>query len=208
MKVIMIFSLLLNSACSVVGISTTEEPEYKVIKSDGDKEVREYEPYIIAQTEVSGDMEEAGNTGFKRLAAYIFAKNRDGDKIEMTAPVTQKNKREKIEMTAPVMQKKNPNEGSYFVSFIMPKKYTLDTLPPTKDDRIEFIKVPKRFVAAIEYTWYRTEKKNKEKAAVLKAWVNSLDDFQIDSEYFSAGYNPPWTIPFLRRNEVMFELAK
>lgn len=198
--------LFTSSACSLFGVSTTEEPTYKVFKSSGPMEIRRYDSYIVAQTSVKGDMEEASNTGFRRLAAYIFAKNRDGEKLAMTAPVTQKETNEKIEMTAPVLQKKQGSD--YIISFIMPKKYTLATLPKPKDESITFKEIPARTVATYQYSWFRSEEKNKKYVKKLKDWVQSFEEFTVKSTYSSAGYNPPWTIPFLRRNEVIIELGE
>lgn len=208
MRYALIVSLFLNIGCSVFGINNVEGPTYTVIKTNGNKQIRKYESYIIARTKVNGNMDKAGNKGFRILANYIFAKNRSGDKIQMTSPVTQKKTKEKIKMTSPVIQQKSQGNNSYYISFIMPKKYTLDSLPKTDDKKIEFARVPARYIASYRYSWFRTSDKNAKYAKVLRSWISNNTDFAIISDFMSAGYNPPWTIPFFRRNEVMFELEK
>jgi hypothetical protein len=65
---------MLNSACMVVGVRTVEQTDYKVLRAEGDMEVRLYEPYLVAQTQIEGELKQASNEGFRRLAGYIFGK--------------------------------------------------------------------------------------------------------------------------------------
>ena len=109
----------------------TEQPSYRVATKFDDFEIREYAPYVVAETEVSGTRESAGNAGFRILAAYIFGKNRGERKIAMTAPVAQAEGR-KIAMTAPVAQAQGA-PGSFVVRFGMPARFTLATLPEPLD---------------------------------------------------------------------------
>ena len=183
-----------------------EEPRYAVIKRDGDFELRRYEPYIIAEIEVRASLEEAGNAAFRPLANYIFGENRNAEKMEMTAPVAQTPKGEKIGMTTPVMQSPG-KEGLYVVSFVMPSRYTLATLPKPKDERIHFREVPAALVAAWRYrgTWSRSNYEQAEqalRAAIAKARLTAL------RPPVWARYNPPFWPWFLRRNEILVEVRQ
>src|SRR5512142_2020168 len=128
-----------------------DEPGYTVVRKDDAFEVRRYEPYLVAETVVNAPAEEAGNQGFRILAAYIFGENKGARKIEMTAPVAQTPT--KIAMTAPVAQTAT-SEG-YVVQFAMPREWTLETLPEPTDPRVKLRAIPARTLAVIGYseTW-------------------------------------------------------
>jgi hypothetical protein len=133
-----------------------EKPKYRVVQQLQGVEVREYPPYLVAETEVSGSREEAGNAGFRRLASYIFGNNKGEKKIAMTAPVAQQ-EGAKIAMTAPVSQQERPDRGpsTWTIQFMVPSEYSRDTLPEPIDPAIRFREVPGRRVAALRYsgTW-------------------------------------------------------
>jgi len=176
-----------------------EQPKYKVIKKDGPVELRRYEPYIIAQVKTdSGRFNDAANEGFRILAGYIFGGNKSRSKISMAAPVGV-SRSEKIAMAAPVTI---AGEGEYTVSFVMPRKYTLDTLPLPDDKRIRFKKVPASTFAVIRFSGRFKGKRFEEKKKELAAWAKSKK-MRTDGEYTAAGYDPPWIPWFLKRNEVM-----
>lgn len=183
-------------------MSNVEQPEYKVISTKGDIEIREYPPLIIAQVEVSGERKEAISDGFKLLADYIFGNNTVNMKIDMTAPVISE-ANEKIAMTAPVMQEKSRNEWK--VSFVMPKKYNLDTLPKPNSKEVSLISVPARRFAVIRFSGLAGDEAIKENREELEAFILDENLAPI-GEPVLAFYNPPWTLPFLRRNEVMIEI--
>ncbi|MCA1733121.1 MAG: heme-binding protein, partial [Acidobacteria bacterium] len=128
-----LFPLLLLSG----ELMATEQPRYEVLRRDGNLELRRYEPYIVAEIEVRASFEEAGSAAFRPLANYIFGENRRSEKMEMTVPVTQAPKGETIGMTAPVIQS-GGGEGTWVVSFVMPSRYTLASLPEPADERIRF----------------------------------------------------------------------
>ena len=133
-----------------------DSPKYRVASTIGAVEIREYEPYIVAETTVDGGLEDAGNQGFRILAKYIFGGNRGSKKIAMTAPVAQaKVEGAKIAMTTPVTQE--PSGGQYTVRFMMPSELSRDQLPDPNDSRVTFEEIPSRTLAAVRYsgTWSR-----------------------------------------------------
>ncbi len=135
---------------SIVGIrSGTEEPAYTVVREIDGVEIRRYGPRIAAETAVATDEEAARNEGFRRLARYIFGANSGKDKIAMTAPVAQQQS-EKIAMTAPVATQRG-SADDWVIRFFMPSKYTMDTLPSPKDDRVRLVEVPGETVAVLRY---------------------------------------------------------
>ena len=128
--------------------STVEETQYKLISKIKNFELRDYPSYIVAETEVDGDLEDAGNKAFKKLFDYISGKNRSREKIAMTAPVSQKPSSEKIAMTAPVRQQQT--EGGWIVSFTMPNVYTMETLPTPKNPDVRLRQIPARRMASVQ----------------------------------------------------------
>ena len=207
---VLIFILLaiLNSGCSVFGIRTYEMPKYEVILKEGNKEIRYYESYIVAKTTVKGEFKEAQGAAFRILAGYIFGGNERKQEIAMTAPVVQKPtaEREKLQMTAPVIQ--SPSEEGWVMTFMMPSAYKIEDLPSPKDRRVRFETVPARYVAIIRYTWFGNESRNERKANELEEWIAGLKEYEPISSPMYAGYDPPWTLPFFRRNEMMIEIKR
>jgi hypothetical protein len=180
-----------------------EKPSYRVIERREAFEIREYAPYLVAETVVGGSREEAGNAGFRILAGYIFGKNRGEKKIAMTAPVAQ-TEPAKIAMTAPVTQE--GQEGRWIIQFMMPSAYTLETLPEPLDPAVSFRVVPARRVAAHSYsgTWSAT--RYEEHLATLRAALDAAG-FAAVGEPTWARYDPPFMPWFLRTNEILLELA-
>ncbi len=182
-----------------------EEPSYTVIERADDFELRRYEPYVVAETLVSGEFSEVGNEGFRRLVAYISGSNRSKESIDMTAPVNQQPSAEKIEMTAPVSQQ--AKGASYRITFVMPADYTLDTLPEPLDERIRLQQEPARLVAAIRYSGTWSQSRYKENLAKLRA-VMVERDLRANGEPIFARYNSPFALWFLRRNEVLIPVER
>ena len=181
-----------------------EQPRYTILQRDGNFELRRYEPYIVAEIEVSASFEEAGNVAFRPLANFIFGENRRSEKMEMTAPVTQTAKGEKIGMTAPVIQSAG-SSGVYTVSFVMPSRYKLATLPLPVDERIHFREVPSAVTAVWAYRggWSEARYAKEEKdlrAALVKAKRAVL------GPAVWARYNAPFWPSFMRRNEILVEV--
>ncbi len=198
---------LLTAGCSLFGKGSEEQPSYQVILKQENKEIRKYNSHIIAKTTISGSFKDAQSEGFRILAGYIFGKNKSQQKIAMTAPVVQKSESEKISMTAPVLIASNENK-SWTMTFSMPSQFTIETLPVPTDKRVQIEKVEERFVAAITFSGFWGESKNAEEAKKLKEWMKGNQEYELISEAMFAGYNPPWTLPFLRRNEMLIELRR
>ena len=181
-----------------------EEPKFRAALAEGDLEIRLYAPVIVAETVVEGDWRTAGNAGFRRLANYIFGGNDGGRKIAMTAPVSQGRPGQKIAMTAPVAQERRGEK--WVVAFTMPSEYSLDRLPVPDDPAVQLRPVGERRVGAIRFSGIWDAQRFEAKAAELRRWLESKGEATI-GEPVAARYDPPWTPWFLRRNEILFELA-
>lgn len=193
-------SPFLLCSCVTVGI---EKAKYQVIDKEGKFEVRQYKPQIVAETVVDADFDEAGNMAFRRLFNYISGENRKKESIAMTAPVNQKISSEKIAMTAPVNQQQS--EGNYVVSFLMPSKYTMETLPEPLDSSVRLRQIPARKIAAVRYSGSWSRKRYEAKKILLEEFIKNKG-LRITGQDIFARYDPPFQIPFLRRNEVLFEV--
>ena len=197
-KTLSIFFLLMSATAMAI-----EEPNYTIIEQSGDYELRAYDAMIIAEVLVSGNMDEASGKGFRLIADFIFGNNtsRNGaeEKIQMTAPVTIEPHSEKINMTKPVSIKE---EGKWRVHFVMPKKYSLESLPKPNNNDVKLREIPKLKYAVIRFSGFANEKKVAEKTTQLIYWMKNKG-LSSDSAAQLARYNPPWTLPFLRRNELM-----
>ena len=192
------------SACSFFGIQDEEGPEYVTIKKSKKFEIREYQPYIVAKVTVKGNYDESSGEAFKILAGYIFGDNSIEKEISMTSPVKVKEKSQKIDMTSPVKIKEDDQNLS--MAFFMPSKYDIKDLPRPRDNRIRFEKIEQQKVAVLKYSWFSSSQKNKKKAKRLRNWINNKTKYQPLPGYSFAGYNPPWTLPPFKRNEVHIEL--
>ena len=192
-------SIVLYSQGTLMAI---EEAKYDVLQKFGAIEIRQYQPQVVAETTVEGDFSNAANAAFGRLFNYISGANRTQQSIAMTAPVGQQ-KGEKIAMTAPVGQQKTGDR--YVVSFMMPARYTLETLPEPTDWRVSLRAIPAQTVAAIRYggTWSQSRYKNHEDK--LRTFIEQ-QGYTVKGEPIWARYNPPFTPWFLRRNEILMEI--
>ena len=177
-----------------------EEAKYTVIMREGSFELRQYEPHIVAETMVKGDYDKAGNEGFRRLFKYISGGNQKKQSIAMTAPVSQDAGPEKIAMTAPVSQEQTG--GQWRIAFVMPSEYTLDTLPQPVDPKVLLKQVPARRMAAITYSGSWSKARYEEHKALLEAFIQKQKLSPL-GEPVLARYNSPFTLWFLRRNEVL-----
>jgi len=184
----------------------TEEPEFKLISEEGEFQIREYEPKIIAQVEVEGDFDEASSKGFKLLANYIFGNNLlDGisKKISMTTPVEMTPLAENLLMTSSVMDDQINNKWS--INFVMPREFSIDTLPKPNNSQVNIIEVPKEKYAVIVFSGLVRESSYAEKAELLSNYLEE-NSFKQQGAIKIARYNPPWTLPFFRRNELMVRI--
>lgn len=183
-----------------------EQPKYEVVARHEDFEVREYASYLVAETEVEGDRQAAGNAGFRRLADYIFGKNAGSREVAMTAPVAQERAPQRIAMTAPVSQAP-AGEDRYVVQFMMPSQYRLEDLPEPLDGAVRFREVPARRVAALRYSGTWSESRYQEHLAKLRSAMER-EGLTGRGEPVWARYDPPFKPWFLRTNEILVEVAK
>ncbi len=202
-----------ESALSVLGVRIgTEEPPHTSRKLGDGVEIREYEARIAAETTVTGSEESARSAGFRRLAGYIFGGNHRDAKIAMTAPVAQQKAQRvsdgpqaaessvRIRMTAPVAQ--TAGEGDdWVIRFYMPSRWTMDELPSPNDDRVRLVTVPSQTVAVLRFTGNRDPKAVADRTERLRNTLRAYG-FDVTGEVTAWFYDPPWTLPFLRRNEV------
>jgi len=182
-----------------------EEAQYTVVKKEESFEIRDYASYILAETVVEGDQKSAGNAGFRRLFQYISGNNQSRSEVAMTAPVSQSKKGDKIEMTAPVGQQRV--QDKWVISFMMPAAYTLETLPKPLDPAVTIRQVPPRRVAAVRYSGFWSEEGYLRNKSKLESWIRGMNLTAI-GEPMWARYNSPFSLWFLRRNEVLIPVGK
>jgi len=183
----------------------TEEAKYALLEKDGNFELRQYEPHIVAETMVEGDFSTVGNEGFSRLFNYISGDNRSRRSVAMTAPVTQQAASEKIAMTAPVGQE--GDGGKWRITFVMPSLYTMETLPEPADPKVQLKKVPGSLMAAIRYSGTWSRKRYEAKKDQLMAQIQKRGLKPLGGAIW-ARYNPPFMPWFLRRNEVLIPVQR
>ena len=187
-------------------LMATEEPDFTLIYKEKSFEIREYAPRIIAQVKINGNFDEASSTGFRGLADFIFGNNsinNESEKISMTAPVIAEPTSKQIPMTAPVLAEEKNNQ--WFISFVMPKEYSLQTLPKPNNSEITLTNLPKEKFAVIIFSGLVRESSYDEKIILLNNFIKKKKLKTLGSVQI-ARYNPPWTLPFFRRNELMIKI--
>lgn len=180
-----------------------EEASYVLISKDKAFEIREYAPHVVAETLVEGNMQNVSNKAFMKLFRYISGSNVSRSKVAMTAPVSQQATGEKIPMTAPVGQQRVAEK--WLISFMMPKSYSLTTLPQPQDTSITLRQVQAQRMAVLRYSGMWSEKSDLRHEQELTAWMGKMGLTQTANTIW-ARYNPPFTPWFLRRNEVMIPI--
>ncbi|MET4430753.1 heme-binding protein [Mycolicibacterium sp. 624] len=200
---------VVESALMIVGIRIgTEEPSHTSEPLADNVELRRYGPRIAAETIVAADEDAARSEGFRRLAGYIFGRNHGSDAIAMTAPVGQSKAGQSIAMTAPVAQSTQPSDGDtgWVIRFFMPSKWTMQTLPVPDDDRVRLIEVPAETFVVLTFTGDRGPDALKARTAELR---ESLRAYGIEATGDPTAwfYDPPWTLPFRRRNEIAIPVS-
>ncbi|MEW8222425.1 MAG: heme-binding protein [Candidatus Thiodiazotropha taylori] len=195
-----IATMVLLTAIGAKQAMAIEEAQYDVIHKESDFEIRDYASHVLAETFVTGAMEDAGKVAFGRLFDYISGNNQSRQEVTMTAPISQQPAGEKIEMTAPVGQQ--PDSEGWVVSFMMPSKYTMETLPVPIDSKVTLRKVSPRRMAAIRYSGFWSESSYLEHKAELLQWIEEAG-LTITGEPVWARYNAPFTPWFMRRNEIL-----
>lgn len=193
-----IISGLLSAGCSVFGVRNERTPPYTVERTiESGVEIRHYGPRLAAETTISGTETTARSKGFQRLAGYIFGGNTTKASIDMTAPVAQS---KSIDMTAPVAQSRT-SEDQWRIRFFMPAKYTSDTLPRPTDQAVEIVIVPSETIAVLRYSGSTGPDAVHASEARLLRTVAAAG-LQASGSPFTWFYDPPWTLPPLRRNEA------
>jgi hypothetical protein len=201
---ILLCTILLLSTLTGVAMAT-EEPSYTSILQEAPFEIREYPALIAAEVTVSGERSEAVSAGFRLLAGYIFGGNTRKQSISMTSPVIQNEApNEKIAMTAPVMQ--SADSSGWIIRFIMPASYTLETLPMPNDPKVRLMPLPPKRVAVVRFSGLVDDNDVEQQTTVLRAFVVKQKLTTVGTPSL-ARYDPPWTLWFLRRNEIMLEVT-
>lgn len=176
-----------------------EEPNYEVLRKSQDIQLRQSPPVIAAEVEVTGPRDEAANKAFRILAGYIFGNNVSRNKIAMRVPVTEITASEKIAMTVPVTAVNS--EEMMIMRFYMPSEYSIGALPEPIDNRIKFATVPAACYAVIRFSGLARESDIARHESKLRRYLKDWG-LTTQGQAVRAYYNPPWTLPFMRRNEV------
>lgn len=204
----LLLSALVISLMPVV-VMAAEEPKFEVITRDGDFELRQYAPMLVAETFVDGSQDDASSRGFRAIAGYIFGDNKragqSAEKIAMTAPVTleKQDAAQKIAMTAPVTLQQQG--GRWRVHFVMPSQYTLADLPKPNNPAVTLREIPGQKVAALRFSGFVGEDKVASKTTELRDWIVARG-MSLTGATQLARYDPPWALPFMRRNEILVEV--
>lgn len=187
--------------------SHVEQADYTIVKKMDGYEIREYPTHIVARTTVQGSYGESMGKGFSIVAGYIFGGNIKKETIAMTSPVVVQKRdepsSEKIAMTAPVVA--TAERDSQTISFVMPRSYTLETLPTPTDSRVEIVKIPAKKYAAMRFSWYRSDARIRTMQEKLLSAL-ARDGVVSQGNRAYAGYNAPGTPPWMIRNEVLIEV--
>ncbi|MBH67242.1 MAG: SOUL heme-binding protein [Rhodospirillaceae bacterium] len=184
-----IISCLIGCAAMIGPImSNVEKPKYKIVSRDGSIEIRDYKPLIIAEVRSMGPRKSSISTGFRTLADYIFGNNASGQEIAMTAPVQQKG-----------------GNTEWRISFVMPSKFSLQTLPKPINQNINLKRIPGKRYAVIRFSGNASDENIQSNEAELMKYI-SHQQLSATTPVIYAFYNPPWTLPFMKRNEVLAEL--
>ena len=191
------------SACSVFGNPGVEIASYNVFQKDEDIEIRFYEELVLVSTPMN-TLDE-NESAFGRLFNYISGENLGEAKIDMTAPVLMDSTQtsgQKIAMTAPVIVGQDADAAGPTMSFVLPSKFTLETAPRPTNPDVTLNKLSNFKVAAIRFSGTLNRDSTQKHRKQLEEWIDT-NGYRIVGPYKSAGYNPPWTLPNMRRNEVL-----
>ena len=217
------------AACAAIGLISSEvamaveEPAFELLEKSENIEIRQYRPVIVAETFVDGDLSSASNNGFRLIADYIFGNNQSmrmsadkpSEKIAMTAPVSVEPvaPAERIAMTASVnvepqgdFAKGMMQARRWRIQFTMPGEYSMATLPRPRNPAVTVRDVPGKRYAVLVFSGFAGEEKAQQKTGELLVWLKAKNIRAVATPQL-ARYNPPWTLPFLRRNEILVEVA-
>ena len=204
-----VFAAFVLSACSLVGVrSGYEQAPYEVVASLGENiEVRAYAPRVAAEATVRAqDDSNDRNAAFRLLFDYITGANRSNNEIAMTAPVETAPAPEEVAMTVPVETSGDGTTGMR-MRFFLPAAYSADTAPTPTDPRVRVVELPAQTVAVLRFSGFGGEDAVAEKTEALLAGLENTD-YRAAGEPFALFYDPPWTLPFFRRNEVVVEVTR
>ena len=195
-------ALALTCASYGAPAMATEEPKFTAHLTEGAFELRQYAPFLVAETAVAGDMDAASSQGFRAIADFIFGNNQapgqsGSAKIAMTAPVT-------VEPRAADTPMREAQD--WRVQFVMPSQYTLQTIPKPKNPAVTLREVPAKWYAVVRYPGINTQSKVEDKTAELLAWIKAKGWTPVAAPQL-ARYDPPWTLPFWRRSEILVEVG-
>lgn len=195
----------LKTIPEIFGIRVNEEPEYKVVKNDGAFEIREYGVQTLARVSFhEKDYDAFKEKAFVKLAHYIFSGNGRSENIPMTSPVLVQQGPLKKEDTveSPRSEKNQSHDPLWTMWFILPKKMDLFTAPSPMDPDIHLEERPARTVATVSYSGNNTLKKVKSNKQHLAKWISEQTDFRPNGAFCTAQYDAPFTLPFVKRNEI------
>ena len=199
---------IVSAFVAIFGINMqTEQPKYVMLERiSGAIEIREYQPRVAAETTIDTTKAvDARREAFGLVAGYIFGANKTKEKVAMTSPVEISSSGTKIAMTAPV--EVNKSDSALVMRFFMPSQYSINQLPEPTDSRIKLIEIPKTKVAALQFSGSTGDRAVAERATELTKALG-LTNWKIAGPATAYFYNPPWTLPFLRTNEVVIPVAK
>ncbi len=199
----------LSTACSVFGNNgDVKEPPYRVLKQEDVFSLRQYDPMIVAEVQAKGAWDTASSKGFRPLFEYIDGQNQSRTKIAMTTPVLQSEGRgEKIPMTAPVFVEPQSTSQVWSIGFVLPSDFTLETAPAPVNPQVKLVPKPARQMAVIRFSGVANSEQRQAASQKLQQWVLA-QGFLSQGKFLYAGYNPPFTLPPFRRNEMMVEVVK
>ena len=184
-KLIILFFVIIMTSCQLQDL---EIPKYKVLEVKGNIEIREYEAMNIATVKTKGERKDSIKRGFRVVADYIFGNNELDKSIKMTAPVQQQT-----------------IDDSWEISFVMPSKYALNDLPKPNNELVLIKQIPQKKFVVIRFSGTNSNRNINNHKEKLLAYVKENNLVSIGSLKY-AFYNPPWTIPFMKRNEIMLEI--
>lgn len=168
----------------------SKEPKYEVLKSYDKIELRFYEPFLVAEVECKGLRKEAIQSGFRILADYLFGNNATSKRLPMSIPVTQ----QKI-------------VDGWIIRFMLTDASHLDNLPQPKNPIVKLLSIPPTKFAVIRFSGLADDEKIQRYTQRLRQFAKS-HQWPLDDQPILAFYNPPWTLPFLRRNEVLIQIVQ
>lgn len=193
------------TGCLLIGGANAgyEEPDYEVLEKMTEKiEIRRYDEKLAAEATVPLAQDRTNdNTAFRLLFRYISGENEPSGKIAMTTPVETKRNSQKIAMTNPV-ETSTENDETYTMRFFLPEKYTMETAPEPKDERVKLVTIPPETVAVYRTSGVITDQRHRQEVEVLEEFLSNTG-WEPAGEPYLLRYDPPFTPPMFRRNETV-----